>query len=417
MNNSDWYKKVKHLISSTAFLLSFIVVLTAGAQSAVFEGTEDDEIIPPKVTSGGAIVMDFETGEELFAHDADEPYYPASMTKMMTAYLVYQAIENGEIGLDTIVPISASTEEFSHSFGVSNTPLLRSEAYTVDDLLNITIAVSASGAAVALAELVGGTRQEFVRLMNDKAAEWRIDAHFESMFGGGERTQVTARAMATIARNTILQFPEVLEKTSSASIEFGGRTRRNTNRLLGVYDGMDGYKTGTTVNQEENITATAERGGIRIIAVTLHSKPGKRYDDIEKLLDYGFAVMEARLEAVRLEEERLEQERLEAARLEEERLEEERLKKEAYFEALRLEEERLEREAQLELARQKTRQEEAARLETARLEKERAIAERARIDNAIAIIVCSVLIFSIIGVSVAIYHKKFVHKRKHKIDR
>lgn len=362
-----------------------------------------DEDISSKISSGGAIVIDFETGEDIYAYNADELCASGSMAKMMSVYLVYQAIENGQIGYDTIVPISAGVEVFSHDEDVSNIPLFQSGTYTVDELLSITIVSSASGAINAMAELVGGSRQEFIRMMNDKVAEWGIDAYFETTYGGGPTTQVTPRAMAVIVRNTISQFPQVLEKTSMPTYEFGYRKLTSTNKLLSVYDGIDGYKTGTFDDDfKENFAATAERDGTRIISVTMSSRSGRRFHDTTVLLDYGFAVMEERLEAARIEEERLEAARLEEARAEEER-----------FNEMRVEEALLEEQMRREWTEQeKARIEEETRLEAERLEDEREKDENARRDNIITVIVCIGLTFMIAGTGALFYRKKvFVNEK------
>ena len=243
------------------------------------------------VTSAGAIVIDFETGMELYAHNADVRHATASMSKMMSVYLVYEAIANGKIGYDTRVPISAHVASNSRNPGETNVPLSTAGTYYVGEMLDVVIVMSACAATDALAELVAGTRQAFYRLMNDKAAEWGIDAIFGSTYGGSTFTKFTPRAMAVITRNTILDFPEVLEKTSKQSVVFHGRTYWSTNGLLGVYDGIDGYKTGTNTVSRENFAATAKRGDTRIITVTMGSNYGRRFRDTTILLDYGFAVM------------------------------------------------------------------------------------------------------------------------------
>jgi len=129
--------------------------------------------------------------------------------------------------------------------------------------------------------------------MNAKAEEWGIDAIFRSVSGGSVYTQMTPRAMATIARHLIMDYPEVLEKTCMESVTFHGRTLPSTNHLLGVYEGIDGLKTGTHPETRANFTGTARRGDIRIISVTMGSSSARRFPDTTILLDYGFSVMEA----------------------------------------------------------------------------------------------------------------------------
>jgi len=248
-----------------------------------------------RITSRAAIVLDYETGAVLYEHNADVRRAPASMTKMMTVYLVLDAIDRGVISLDTQVPISQFVSDFSRRPGETNVPLTRNGHYTVNELLDVVIVMSAGGAAWALAELVGGgSRRTFVQMMNDTAEQWGIDAFFAGASGGSghPHTNLTARAMAEITRNTIMRFPEVLERTSLPSVTFRGRTYWSTNQLLGVYYGIDGFKTGTNSEGGANFSGTAQRGNDRIIIVTMGSTHGGRFRDTEILLDYGFAALD-----------------------------------------------------------------------------------------------------------------------------
>jgi len=220
------------------------------------------------------------------------------MTKMMTVYLVYEAIANGEIGFDSVFSVSKDAYEMSLRSDLSNVPLSLTVSYTVDELLDVAIVMSACGATAALADFVAGSRSGFLAMMNDKAKEWGIDAKFTSTMGGTTLTQMTPRAMAEITRHTLLDYPQVLEKTSLKSVTFQGRKYASTNELLGVYEGIDGFKTGTHSDVGENFAGTAQRGDIRIITVTMGSSSNRRFRDTRVLLDYGFATMEA----LRLEE-------------------------------------------------------------------------------------------------------------------
>lgn len=289
--------KTKRLTKLIICFLLLVVFLIPQIEITSLATYVDDK----RITSEGAIVIDFESGMELFEYNADVRRVPSSMAKMMTVYLVYEAIAEGKINFSTVVPISATVAGFSQRGDVSNVKLYQSETYTVDDLLNIAIISSASGACTALGELVAGTAQRFHQMMNDKAEEWGIDAFFSNAYGGTENTQLTPRAMATLVRNTLLDYPEVLEKTSLSTVRFQGRTLWNTNRLLGVYDGIDGFKTGTSPIAGENFSGTAERDGIRIISITMGSNYDQRYNDTVILLDYGFA----KLEEQRIEENRI----------------------------------------------------------------------------------------------------------------
>ena len=279
-------KKVKRI---SLFLAVVILASCTGLQSPASAATVGET----SITALGAIVLDFETGRVLYEHNADVYRPPASMTKLMTVYLVYEAIARGRISLDTVVPISQNAYDFSRRTGETNVPLSRSLTYTVDELLDVVIVMSAGGAAVALAELVGGSTSAFYRIMNNKAAEWGIDAIYYSASGGSTQTRLTPRAMAVLSRNIVLDYPEVLEKSSMRSVTHRGRTYPSTNHLLGVYEGIDGLKTGTNAQARECFAGTAKRGDVRIITVVMGSSSGRRFSDTTTLLDYGFAEIEA----------------------------------------------------------------------------------------------------------------------------
>lgn len=243
----------------------------------------------PAIISKAAIVVDFETGAVLFSRNADTLRATASFTKMMTVYLVYEAIADGRIGFDTIVPISAYAYDFTLIPNEDNVPLTRSDIYTVDELLDAAIVVSAGAAAVALAELLGGSVSGFCVRMNAKAAQWGINAIFNSASGGSTSTLMTPRAMAVIVRNTLTDFPEVLEKTSKQSIVFHGETYEGSNDLLGVYEGLDGFKTADNSVAGACFAGTARRGDVRIIAVVMGGTFERRFKDTAALLDFGFS--------------------------------------------------------------------------------------------------------------------------------
>ena len=270
------------------FLASILMIACICPQGTASAATVGDATI----SAAGAIVLDVETGMTLYEHNADVMRAPASMTKLMTVYLVYEAIANGRIGFDTIVPITQYAADFSRQAGETNVPLSRSGRYTVDELLDVILVMSAGGAAVALAELVGGSRSAFYRMMNDKAAQLGMDAIYYSASGGSTHTRVSPRAMATLARNFVINYPEVLEKTSMRSVTFGGRRYESTNQLLGVYEGIDGLKTGTQSMAGACFTGTARRGGVRLVSVVMGSTSARRFSDTTTLLDYGFAAME-----------------------------------------------------------------------------------------------------------------------------
>ncbi len=244
------------------------------------------------ISSSGAFVMDYNTGEELYSYMPDNPRAPGSMTKIMTIYVVLEAIKNGEINYDTVTQISSKTYNISrNSLYQSVLPLYYNTDYRVDELIDVVIVYSACGAALALAELVSGSEEAFVKRMNETSWRMGIDAqYFDCM--GIANNQVTPRAMATLAKNIISDYPEILDITKQKSVNFHGRTYSTTNKLLNsyYYSGADGLKTGTTAYAGYCFCGTAQRDGERVIAVTMASSSGsQRFIDTRLMLDYGFS--------------------------------------------------------------------------------------------------------------------------------
>lgn len=246
------------------------------------------------ISSAGACVMDFETGEILYHHNGNTPRVPASMTKIMNMYCVYEALANGEITLDTVVPISKNVYNKSrNSLYQSVLPLYYNTTYTVDEMIGVVVTYSASGAAIALAELVGGgSEAAFVNRMNQTAAKMGIDAYYYDSCGIANN-EVSPIAMATLARNIIRDYPDILKRSAKTSVSFHGERYKTTNHLLDTYyyAGADGLKTGTTGAAGYCFCGTAVRGGRRMISVTMSSSStGQRFIDTARLLDYGFSV-------------------------------------------------------------------------------------------------------------------------------
>ena len=269
------------------FLFSFMLLepaLSTAASAAAIGGNY--------ISSAGACVMDYDTGEVLYEYNGSRPRVPASMTKIMNMYCVYEALANNEISLDTVVPISQNVYNKSrNSVYQSVLPLYYNTTYTVDEMIGVVVTYSASGAAVALAELVGGSEAAFVEWMNKKAAQMGIDAYYYDSCGIAEN-QVSPIAMATLARNIIRDYPDILARSAKKSVSFHGNTYKTTNHLLDTYyyAGADGLKTGTTAAAGYCFCGTAVRNGRRMISVTMSSSStGQRFIDTARLLDYGFA--------------------------------------------------------------------------------------------------------------------------------
>ena len=275
--------------SFVSFLITVLFLFNSCCVSAAFAGGQE-------ITSKGAFVMDYATGEELYSYQGDTLRAPASMTKVMTLYVVLEAIHNGEISYDTTVNISEATYEIGHDPENQTAKLRYGVNYRIDDLMDVTLVYSACDASHALAEAVSGTEKAFVDRMNNTAKRMGINAVFADS-SGLEASYVTPRAMATIVRNVISDYPEILDISKKKSIYFDGTEYKNTNKLLGslYYDGADGMKTGTTSLAGCCFTGTAQRNGERIIAVTMGSDGGNhRFDDVKTMLDFGFAKLAER---------------------------------------------------------------------------------------------------------------------------
>lgn len=275
---------MKHSFFYVFMVLVSVIVCSTPAKSAEIGNTQ--------ITSKGACVMDYETGRVLYEYNGGSTLVPASMTKIMTMYCIYDAIDSGEITFDTVVPISANVSGLgSKDPGLTVIPLKADTQYTVDELINMIVVVSANDAALAIAELLDGTEQEFVSRMNSTAAELGLDAYFYDCYGLANN-EISPVSMAELSRRIISDHPDILNRSSKAFVDFHGGKYLTTNHLLDkfYYSGADGLKTGTTLAAGCCFCGTAVRDNTRMIAVTMGSAGNDdRFTDAAKLLDYGFA--------------------------------------------------------------------------------------------------------------------------------
>jgi serine-type D-Ala-D-Ala carboxypeptidase (penicillin-binding protein 5/6) len=250
----------------------------------------------------GAIVVDAGTGQVILEDNADAVGYPASVTKLMTFGVVMDRVRAGQLKLDDLVTASAAAA----NTGGSQIYLKHGEVFTVDELLYALMVQSANDAAVALAEHVGGSRAAFVELMNQKAQALGLTATaFHSPHGlppsakqGQLPDETTARDIAAVSRDLlrhgdILRYSAVRERTirQGAANPF---VMRNHNNLLGKIAGCDGLKTGYFSAAGYSLSATAERGGRRIIAVVLGAQDRLERDvKTKELLERGFASLQS----------------------------------------------------------------------------------------------------------------------------
>ena len=242
------------------------------------------------IAAPSAILMEKETGTVLFEKKADEPGFPASVTKIMTLLLIMEAMENGAFTPDDIVTAS----ERAASFGGSCVYLEAGERMSVRDMLKCIAVVSANDCAVAMAEFLCGSEEAFVKKMNDRAKELGLaHTHFSNctgLFDDGQH-YTTARDVAVMSRE-LIRHEAIKEYTTiwMDSIRDGSFDLANTNKLVYWYPGCTGLKTGYTSTARYCLSATAERNGVEYIAVVMHGESAdSRNRDAETLLSYGFA--------------------------------------------------------------------------------------------------------------------------------
>ena len=247
------------------------------------------------ISAQGAAVIDAETGKLLWGKSADTKMAPASMTKMMTAFVVMDAISNGEYTLDSEVSVSEVTALFSRVGTWSNVPLSTGRTYTVRSLLYAMMVESACGAAKALAEFTSGSESAFVDRMNSTASSLGLDAVFYDSYGGSSKNQITPRSVAKLGRDLILYHPDILTFTSTSSIIWDGVTYYNTNRFVrGTWSAngavVDGLKTGTTTAAGRCLCTSSYAGGRRVITVVMkESSATSQYNDSADLISYGLS--------------------------------------------------------------------------------------------------------------------------------
>ena len=239
-----------------------------------------------------SIVVDAETGQVLHAVNADTRNYPASLTKMMTLYMVFDALEKGTLKLDQMLPAS------KRAVGMppSKLGLKVGERISVEDAIMALTTKSANDVAVVIAEALGGTEINFAKLMTERAEKIGMSrTTFRNASGLPNRGQKsTARDMVRLAQALQKEFPQYYHYFSRTSFTFNGRTYRNHNRLLKSYDGTDGIKTGYTRASGFNLVSSVQRDGRHIIAVVLGGKTARSRDShMVKLLDRGFTKMAA----------------------------------------------------------------------------------------------------------------------------
>ena len=284
-------KKYKKLIKCMVAVLLFSSILCSGKMSMIFG--EETKL---QLQSESYVLMEASTGTVLQEKDMHKVLPPASITKIMTLLLIYEALEDGTITKDTIV----TTTDHAASMGGSQVYLEAGEQQSVETLIKCISISSANDACVAMAEHLCGTEESFVEEMNKKAKELGMNhTHFVNCCGLDADGHVsTAFDIALMSKELMTKYPDVMQYTTTrissmthvtnkGSSEFG---LTNTNKLLTSYEGITGLKTGSTGKARYCLSATATRNDIDMIAVVLSAPDTKtRFREAATLLNYGFS--------------------------------------------------------------------------------------------------------------------------------
>lgn len=250
------------------------------------EITENNSL---NLESGAAILIEESTGQVLYSHNAHEQLRPASVTKIMSILLIMEQIDNRALSyIDTI-----SCSETARSMGGSQIWLDPRETLTVDEMLKAICVVSANDCVVAMAEHIAGSEEAFVQMMNDKAKELGMnDTTFKNCHGIDEDGHVTsAYDIALMSRELLTKHPDITKYTTiwMDTLRDGKSQLVNTNKLIKTYKGITGLKTGSTSLALYNLSASATRDDLSLIAVIMKAPSTKiRFAEAQKLLDYGF---------------------------------------------------------------------------------------------------------------------------------
>ena len=279
-------KKKLRILSCLLIVCSLI--LTLSLQTPVYAAE-------PEITSPSGILMEQSTGKVLYEKDADTPRRPASVTKVMTILLAYEAVRDGKANMEDMVTISANAA----GYGGSTILLEEGEQISLENLIKGMCIASGNDAAIATAEYIGGSQEQFVEMMNQRAQELgMVNTHFVNPCGlDADGHVTTARDIAIMSRELMMNFPEVTEFTTTWHEMMphvwrsgpGETDMANTNHLIQSYNGMTGLKTGFTRLAKYSLSATATRNDMSLIAVIMGAETkDQRSQDVVKLLDYGF---------------------------------------------------------------------------------------------------------------------------------
>ena len=286
-------KKLKFFL---VWLIVINFILTpAGVWGETAQDTENSG--EQFIEAPSAVLMEKETGTVIYSRDPDTRRSPASITKIMTLILIFDAIENGKLHLDDTITTSA----YAKSMGGSQVFLEEGEIQKAETMIKCIVIASGNDASVAMAEHLAGTEQAFVEQRNKRASELGMkNTHFTDCCGLTESREhyTTAYDIALMSRELISKYPEILTYSAIWMEDITHVTRKgsskftltNTNKLLRSYEGCRGLKTGSTSIAKYCLSAVAERNGITLIASVMAAPdPKTRFRDAASLLNYGFS--------------------------------------------------------------------------------------------------------------------------------
>lgn len=266
--------------------LTVMLILVLSASGAEAAKKKKHAAAKP-VDRYASIVIEADTGYVVSAKNADKPLHPASLTKIMTLYMTFEAIQNGRLTKNTRVPVTkhAAFQEPSE-LGLAAGSTIR-----VEDAIYGLVTKSANDAAVVLAEAIGGSESGFAEMMTRRARQLGMKSTtFKNASGLHVKSQVSsARDMATLGQAMVRDFPRDYRYFSTKQFKYAGRTYANHNKLMNTYIGMDGIKTGFVNASGFNLVASAKRNGTRLIGVVFGGQTSKsRNDHMAQLLDLAF---------------------------------------------------------------------------------------------------------------------------------
>ena len=263
--------------------------IVANSSDILEVSSENSENNSLNLESGSAILIEQSTGKILYEHNIHNQLRPASVTKIMSILLIMEQIDNGLLSYTDTIGCS----ETARSMGGSQIWLDTKETLTVDEMLKAICVVSANDCVVAMAEHIAGSEEAFVQMMNDKAKQLGMnDTCFKNCHGIDEDGHVTsAYDIALMSRELLTKHPDITKYTTiwMDSLRDGKSQLVNTNKLIKTYKGITGLKTGSTSLALYNLSASATRDDLSLIAVIMKAPSTKvRFSEAQKLLDYGF---------------------------------------------------------------------------------------------------------------------------------